>query len=192
MTNTYYREILERSRQGPLSRQEADEVASELQKRDPNIPRITLLHILSQMRDLTYLGLVEQFLYSEEDPMLTRLALKILCAEWGLTPRYVDQVLIFMRPVPWDEAGYIRQLAISIAGEYLRRHQNAPLLQELARIFADAKPGDIILEDTYFALARAVGREWSQIPSAAHPIDVATQVDPEVITMAKQRLQHGG
>ncbi len=192
MTDAYYKGLLERARQGPLSRQEADTVTSELQRRAPQISRVTLLHILSQMHDLTYLKLVEQFLQSKEDPMLTRLALKILCSEWGLTQHYVDQVLAFMRPVPWDEAGYIRQIAISIAGEHLRRHRSAPLLQELVRIFAEAEPQELILEDTYFALARAVGHEWSEIPSAARPVDIATQADPAVIAMAKQRLLHGG
>lgn len=120
--------------------------------------------------------------------MLARLALQILCGYWGKTAQYLEEVLSFMQGVAWDDEEDVRQIAILEAGEYLRSNLEGRFLQELLRIFEDEAEEQSMREGAYFALARAMGREWVELPSAARHFDLATEIDPAVIQRAKERL----
>ena len=89
----------------------------------------------------------------------------------------------------WDVDGAVRQVAISTAGEYLRSQKHASLLGQLLRIFSDERQDRVFREAAYFA--RAVGREWNELPSAARHLDLVTGIDPVVVTQAEQRLATG-
>lgn len=183
-----YEGLLDRAKWGKLSEQEIADVADELQKSNPGADRYTLLHILGRAGAVSYQNLVECFLECQEDPMLARLALQTLCRYWNETDRYIEQVLQFVRGVEWDEGEYVRQMAVSIAGDYLRSHDEPRLLNELLRIFEREDEDRIIREDAYFALARAAGRDRRELPSAARHFDLHTDIDPSVVKQAHERL----
>jgi hypothetical protein len=186
--------LLERAKwakteQDKLSEEELAMVAEELQKPTPEADRFTLLDILGHAFAVPYRELVERFLECEEDPMLARLAPQILCGYWGNTDQYREEVLRFMRGVPWDEDEDVRQIAISEAGEYLRSNAEPRFLHELISIFESEDEERSMREGAYFALARAMGRDWKDLPSAASHFDLVTQTDPAVIQEARERLR---
>jgi hypothetical protein len=189
-----YESLLERAKWGKfeqdrLSEEELAMVAEELRKPAPETDPFTLLDILGHAFAFQYRELVERFLECEDDPMLARLALQILCGYWGNTDQYLEEVLRFMRGRPWDQEEDVRQIAISEAGEYLRSNTEPRFLHELIYIFESEDEERSMREGAYFALARAVGRDWKDLPSAASHFDLVTQTDPAVIQEAKERLR---
>ena len=168
-----YERLLERAKSGEF---EQDRLSEE---------ELALGHAFA----FQYRELVERFLDCEDDPMLARLALQILCGYWGNTAQYLEEVLRFMRGVPWDQEEDVRQIAVSEAGEYLRSNTEPRFLRELISIFESEDEERSMHEGAYFALARAVGRDWKDLPSAASHFDLVTQIDPAVIQVAKERLR---
>lgn len=183
-----YDALLHRAKWEKLSQEEIDNVATELQQPEPEADRYILLFILGRAGALSYRWLVEQFLACEDDPMLSRKALEVLCDDWNDTARYLDQVLEFVLGVKWDEEEDVRPMAISIAGEYLRSHDEPRLLSELVRIFENEDEPQTMREGAYFALARAAGRDWKELPSAARHFDLSQDTDPSVLREARERL----
>jgi hypothetical protein len=183
-----YKDLLRQARSGGISEQELSMVVSQLHSTDPAVDRYTLLQILGYAGYPSWRPQVEQFLACEEDPMLARAALQILCDMWGLTGMYITEILQFLQGVPWDEGGYVRLAAISIAGEYLRNHFQSQLLSDLIGIFEDETEAAVPRQEAYFALARAIGRDWQQLPSAARFMDLGRDADPTVLNDARERL----
>lgn len=184
-----YDELLERAKQGHLSSHEVSEVAAELAGGAPATDRYTLLHILGRSGDTAYRPLVESFLICKADPMLSRLALQILCDYWGYSELYLERVREFVNGVSWDTEEDVRQIAIAIVGEYLRAHSEPALLRELLTIFENEGESQSMREAAYFALSRATGREWTQIPPASRPLDLATGTDESVLKEVNRRLE---
>jgi hypothetical protein len=108
-----YEELLDHAKWGKLSDAEIAAVADELLKTDPAADPFTLLNILGNAFAMQCQPLVQQYLGCEEDPMLARLALEILCGYWGQSDQYREEVLRFMRGVAWDLEEDVRQIAIS-------------------------------------------------------------------------------
>jgi len=183
-----YNELLQRAKWGTLSQGELAQVAAALHEPDPQVDRYTLLHILGRAGDRSYRSLVERFLHDQDDPMIARLALQILCSFWGETGRYLEEVLQFIQWVPWDDEEYIRLVAISAAGEYLRVHTEPRVLRALIRIFENEEEDHLTRQGAYRALARAVRRDWDQLPAATRLLDLTTQSDPLILQLAKERL----
>jgi len=188
MTPVDYEAILQRAKQKNLSQDEISCVLAELQDPESEVPHDTLLLILRATGDSRYAELVAQSLDKRDDPLVVRLVLELLCLDWRLTPRYLERVHQYLRWIPWDSDGYIRQTALSIAGEYLRTQKDAALLQEVLDAWEGPNTDDIIRQDAYAALARAMGEPWSAIPSAAIPMDFAKDVDPLLVHRVMQRL----
>jgi len=188
MTRVDYEAILQRAKQKNLSQDEISCVLAELQDPESEVPHDTLLLILGATGDSRYAELVAQSLDKRDDPLVVRLALELLCLDWRLTPRYLERVHQYLRWIPWDSDGYIRQTALSIAGEYLRTQKDAALLQEVLDAWEGPNTDDIIRQDAYAALARAMGEPRSAIPSAAIPMDFAKDVDPLLVHRVMQRL----
>jgi hypothetical protein len=205
-----YQDLLQRAERGEISRQEIDMAADQLTKTMSDAEKHSLLLVLGHAglvdaraghaeqlskRNLvnSYRGIVERFLTYKRDPLVARLALQVLCDYWGYHNGYLEDMLRFIRRVPWDDDGYVRDAAISIAGEYLRFHFEPRLLREVVRIVEDADEEKLTRRVAYTALARAMGRDWNQIPSAARAFDLASTMDPTVLGKAKDRLaQQGG
>lgn len=176
----------------PLSRAEIDAVAMELQELEPEAEPYVLLLTLGRAFATDHRELVESFLVSPEDPMLARAALSVLCDAWDMASEYVTVVAAFIEGVGWDEEGQVRGMALSKAGEYLRDHDDAELLGLLLSAFDDPDEDPVSKQGVYFALARAVGRDWNEIPSAADELDFESDVDPLVLDEARERLQRLG
>lgn len=188
-----YDELLQRAKWGAgLTREELNHVASQLTSQSPKANRYTLLHILGAGGDEQYRQLIESFLNYKDDTMLAKLALQILCGFWGDTDRYRDYVLKFLKGVEWDDDDDCRLIAISAAGEYLRKTADPDLLRELLRIFYDEEDWPSVREGAYSALARAVGMEWGDLPSAANKMDFYKDVDSTVLEKAAKRLSTTG
>jgi hypothetical protein len=189
MTNL--EELLEQAKAGRLEHGNLERVSAMLQEGGAGADPYTLLHIIGRSGDRSRRALVEKYLHWPQDPMLARLALQIVCGYWGDIERYLDQVLEFVKGVDWDDENDVRQVAISNAGEYLRTQSHTELLQRLLDIVRDGNESPTIRADAYFALSRAVGRDWKDLPNAAHVFDVEKEADPTILQEALRRLGPG-
>jgi hypothetical protein len=183
-----YNDLLERAKWDSLSDAEIDQVAKEIQKPMPEADTYTLLHILGKSQATRYRRLVERYLESDTDPMLAKLAMQILCSYWDEASHYLDQITRFVQGVAWDEDDDCQLAAVSIAGEYLRTKHDPVLLYLLLELFEREAEDQLIREAAYGALARAMGREYSEIPSAAKEFDLKADIDTSIIERAKSRL----
>jgi ankyrin repeat protein len=182
-------DLLHRAKTGSISDEEVDAVAREIQANPQNENGYTLLHIVGRSFATRHRDVVESFLDARWNPMLARLSLQILCNFWGETALYLDRVLSALRGLPWDPEDDVRLIAISIAGEYLRTHTNRNLLVTLFGIFNDATKESTIREAAYFALARACGRDWNELPPASRHLDLQSDIDPLVLSQVKAALE---
>jgi hypothetical protein len=183
-----YDGLLDRAKWDKLSEAEIDMVAKELQKATPEADPYTLLHILGKSGATRYRNLVEQYLENGNDPWLAKLALQILCSYWGDASDYVEQITRFVRGVSWDEDGDCQLAAVSIAGEHLRTDHDPVLLYILLELFENEAEDQLLREGAYRALARAMGREYTEIPSAAKTVSLEKDIDSSVVEQAKSRL----
>ncbi|MGH7966568.1 MAG: hypothetical protein ACRERD_32860, partial [Candidatus Binatia bacterium] len=181
--------LLDKAKAGQISKAEIARVAYVLQAGETNHDPYTLLHIIGRSGFVEYEKLVARYLQSESDPMLTRLALQILCSFWNKTPTYLDRVKEFVRGVEWDEGNDIRLMAISIAGEYLRHAEDRFVFHLLVESLTSAQEDRIVREGAYVALARAYGKEWAELPRLSRHFDVDRDVDPTVIKWAVENAR---
>jgi hypothetical protein len=170
-----------------LSDAEVDSVANELASGTAAEPYSSLL-LIGRASAIRHKGLVEEFLDRHDDPMLVRLALQILCRFWDLTSEYQDLVATLMKGADWDDDDDVRQMANSIAGEYLRGHQHQEMLSELVRTVEDGRETQELRADSYLSLARAMGKEWNELPKVSRLPPLEKLIDPEIIEHAKRRL----
>lgn len=184
-----YTGLLHRAKQGLLSEEEVAMVAGELRKPNPPADPYTLLHVLGRAGDARYRQLVEGYLGYEDDPMLARLSLQILCDFWGDTSRYLEEVQRYLKRASWDREDDVRTMAISIAGEYLRSHTNDRMLRELLAIYENEGERPGTRRAAYLALARVMGSTWEQLPPATRAFDLVSDTDARVLQQAEQRLR---
>jgi hypothetical protein len=166
--------LLEKVKDGLLPKHELDQAVAAIKDPGGNLDHYTLLHIIGRAMDVSNERLVASYLDCPADPMLSRLALQILCNYWGLTPKYVTYVRKFLSGVDWDVDGDVRQVASSIAGELLRARWDDDLFRTLLAISTneDDLPGMRLA--AIRALARAMGYGWDDMPvikSKASPDD---------------------
>lgn len=192
-TEKYVREdrslsgIVRRARAGDANEKDAS-AAAEMLAATPNAEdRYDLLFVIGESNAVEHRDLVEGFLESSDDPMLARLALQILC-DWGPVEPYRSTLLRFINGVAWDleDGGYVRLVATSAAGEYLRGHRDAEVYRVLLDLYADQQASHLARGQAYVALARALGRSWNEIPRA-HRDDWSLSVDPALLAEARQR-----
>jgi hypothetical protein len=183
-----WRELLDKAKDGQLSASELDQVVAAI--KDPKVvgDRYTLLNIIGHSADTSYEDLVASYLDCADDPMLARLALQILCSFWGKTPAYLDYVRRFMRGVNWDAEDDVRQIAISIAGEYVRKTWDEDLFQELLDIATNETNLPWIRQFAIEALARAMGDEWADIPRVSTENNPNDEWHRETLGRAFQRF----
>lgn len=182
-------EILERAKDGTISAAEIKEAAEVLRLRgssgrDP----YTLIHILGASGAVRYKELVAGYLNEKDDPMLARIALQVLCSHWNMTAQYRDEVAAFIRGVEWDIDEVVRLAAVSIAGEWLRSSRDKTLLALLFDVFATVTNSSIVRQEAYFALARAYGKNWNELPPASRAMNPEKDVDPDVLVWARNQI----
>jgi hypothetical protein len=177
-------QLLAKAKVGLISPKEIAEVARELVGNSRESDPYTLIHILGVSGATEYEPLVARFLNASFDPMLARIALQVLCSHWGMASRYRDQVEKFVRGVEWDIDADVRIVALSAAGELLRERLGKSLLRLLVEIFTSSAERHIVRQAAYFALARAHGQDWAQLPPASRQIDLERDIDPRVLEWA--------
>lgn len=171
---------LEKAKSGRLSVSEYNEVVALL--RSPNgRDKYTLLHILGRSNVVPDRELVEPYLDFALDPMVASMALKVLCDYWCLTEEYLDKLTQFVSGVGWDFDEDVRLVAISILGEFLRRKMDADYLKLLYYIYKDDNVFHVTRAAAYDAMARAMGREWSELSSVSGSIEFKKNADEGLI-----------
>jgi len=190
MTDRSYNDrlLLEKAKDGKLTSHELDQVLTRLQSQNPQGDPYTLLHIIGRAGDLRHESLISQYLDSPDDPMLARLALQILCTFWNLTERYMPQVHKFLIGVPWDRDDDVRQIAISISGEYLRTRDDPALLENLINIAENPQESSLIREDAIRALARALGNDWQDLPAATKRTSIEDKWSQNILRQAYEKF----
>jgi len=171
--------LLERAKAGKISSTEIDTVAKKLKSDEGTEDSYTLLHILGVASATKYEMEVVRYLHCSTDPMVARMALQVLSNHWDKASRYRDEIEAFVRGVAWDEEDDVRLAAISIAGE-LSRTSDKKLVSLLASIFSDMQQRQIVRQAAYFALARALGLNWDELPPASRKLDLESATDPRV------------
>jgi hypothetical protein len=179
--------LVTKASQGRLSVRELQQVAERLISGSTD-PYEALL-VIGRANAKQYLNLVEKYLQCREDPMLSRLALQILCRYWGMTAEYQETVEQFVRKVDWDEEDDVRLMAIDCAGSFLAENKSAPLLSLLLQIFRDESERQIVREAAYCSLALAAGKPPNDLPATSRHFDLERDVDRSVIEVAENALR---
>lgn len=181
-------EMLERATSGQLSAREQDRIAEALQSETPSIDRYTLLLALGRSMAKRHKAVVESFLEAESDPMLARLALQILCRFWSETEHYIPWIERALAGLEWDHDDDVRQMAVSIAGEYLREAPQPALLRRLLLLVEDSVEDESMRKDAYLSVARAMGVSWEDLPRLSRLPSMADLMDTRIMEAARNRL----
>lgn len=135
--------------------------------------------------EYSYRSVVERYLDYPQDPMVTRLAVQILCRYWGLTHEYVDRLEGFIKGVSWDDDGDIRTMAISCCDRLIAQPKYKNILKMIIDIFESSEETQVDRQAAYEALAIAFGVNINDIPSPAR-FRLDLDVNQEIISKAKQ------
>lgn len=150
--------LVGRAKEGSISKPQIDLVATSLNAGMKGSDAYKALYVLGRSDAFQYEGLVARHLYNSADPMLSRLALQILCTFWGRTAKYVEHVRRFVDGEPWDSMGDVRQVAITAAGEWLSLNVDCRMLSSLISLAQSTDElEDVERRLAVEALARAVG-----------------------------------
>ena len=180
------KDLLEKAKTRQLSSMEIASVGEELSSSVEGSDKYTLIHILGRAGALAYESEVARYLQYETDPMVARIALQVLCSHWNKARNYLDDIEKFVRGVAWDEDEDVRLAAISIAGE-LARDQECVFVPLLIQIYSDDHENQIVRQATYFALARASGLDWVELPPASRQMDLLREADQRVLDWIKKQ-----
>jgi len=177
-------DIVDRAKSGLLSKREVSKIARELAAGIAKDP-YTAIHVLGLMNSIEHEQLVARYLRSSDDPMIARIALQVLSANWGLAERYRSAIEEFARGVAWDSDADVRLAALSAAGELARASGDAPLVALLLSVLDDEGNPRLVRQAAYFALARASGKDWRELPPASRRLDLAYDLDGSVLRWAR-------
>ncbi|WP_146147471.1 hypothetical protein [Prauserella shujinwangii] len=180
-------DLVRRSKSGEVREGEIQKIATILADGSAGRDTYKLLYVLGKCESFFHEELVASFLSYENDPMVARLALQILCSYWGLVEKYKDYLAEFLSGVHWDVMGDVRAAAITIAGDYLRSHNDADLLAQLLSI---AERGTERLERRFAveAVATALGESISEVLNTKRRSDWETWAQ-HVVERGRVRLQ---
>ena len=137
-----------------LSEDELRWLLKEISQTPDSARRTRLLNILEYAgtSSLSSSRPVLESLLAGPDPLAAKQALWILCWDWGLISKYIEQLRGFIRGVPWDPYGYLRRDALHLAADYLRFHKDAVLLRDIVDLYEqvanDEGPGHSELFNT--------------------------------------------
>ncbi len=149
--------LVARAKEGRVAKAEIAEVARRLAAGAEGEDTYSLLYVVGRSFAVEHEGLVAGFLESRDEPTLARLAVQVLCTQWRLTERYVDQLQRFLDGVDWDCLDDVRPVAVTAAGEFLREHAHRGLLERLVHLCGPAGLDPLQRRIAREALARALG-----------------------------------
>ncbi len=173
-----FNDLLRKAKFGPLEDTEKQVVLNELSKSNPDADRYTLIHIIGQTRDRSLARFVEPFLDCKSDPMVARIALQTLCSFFDLTQHYLSYVHKFLDGADWDEGDYVKQIAITITGRYLKVNHDENLAKKLLKIISNNNERDVIKEDAIRAMADSL---TIKLPVTSKRIDLDSGFCKEVL-----------
>jgi len=167
-----------------------------------------LVHLVSKadLRQSAYL--IERYLESK-DPLLVSLVLETLCLEWELSAAYLERVMSFALGESWDYDEDVRQAALKILGEHLRKQLRAtesdgkkPLtwfdetpkhaLEILFSILEDSSLEALTRRAAYCALCRASGKSYDELPAEYTQIDFgeeSSDLDRDMLRRLKSEAE---
>ncbi len=178
------KDVLSRATESKQTESEMALLLTELHEANSPADKYSIIRVLGRQADRRYEDYIVPFLDSPEDPMLARIALQVLTKDWGLAGKYRSFLHRFARGVPWDGDNDVRAVALSALGEHMRANPDPEGMGVLLSIFEGEGGPQTIRESAYFALARAVGRSWDQLPSAARHFDLSS-VDEAILAEAR-------
>lgn len=146
-----------------LTGEEITAIVEELQHPTGAYKTYNLIYALGRGAWREQAPVVEPFLDAEDDPMLARIALQVLCTMWDMPERYLDRAIEFSRGVAWDARFNVQSLAVDILGRYAAaRHDPRALRALIERLdTADADGDDITRDAVISAMARPLEHPWA-------------------------------
>ena len=180
-----------------ITENELSKVAILLESVDENLEGLglsvddiySLLLVISRARAEKYRYLLERFLESK-DAFTVSMILETLCLDWGYTEEYLERILNFAIGVVWDDEDDVRLMAVKILGEFLYSelhcgHKKAnvggdsikwihPVMELLYGIFYDENAQSWVRQGAYYALCRASGKEWAELPAECAVLDLTS------------------
>lgn len=180
-------DLLKKAQWGKLEPTELEEIVRQISAGENDL--YTLLHILGRAGSPKYKSIMDQYLHYEQDPQLSALVLNALCNWWGLIEQYRGELISFLHGVEWDSEDYVKLQALSLAGEYLRKHRDREILRIVYDTFSNQQERALVRSGAYFALCRSEGLDWLKIPPASRLVDFATEVDSAVIDGVERKLR---
>ncbi|MEL6447365.1 MAG: hypothetical protein AAFQ62_05385 [Pseudomonadota bacterium] len=190
MTEASIDELLEMAQRRRLSKAQLDRAAERLTAAagSNSGDLYEILTVIGLAGDEQYERYVAPLVEYRQDPMIAALALKVLCEYWGLARKYDQELQGFIKGVPWDSDNTVRLAALSIAGEQLRAARNDGLLLLVTRAYGRIQNDPFVRAGAYFALSRAAGLAWADLPSATKPLSI----DHEPSKTVSMFLQENG
>lgn len=159
-------DIIDRAKAGLLSRQQLDEIAGRLERRELSSDLLEKLLVMMFGGDARYRRAVEPYLDFQANLQIPRFALETLCTYWYLTADYVDWLIWFGKGVEWDFKWNptVRPLALSIAGRHLAYKKSRRLLELLIAVSEDETEQRKNREEAASALLEASGVPPHKVP----------------------------
>jgi hypothetical protein len=169
MTSSKFHELVARAKQGRVTLAERDELKRALPSLSEGEEIYDALFVIGKAGGPEDAAIMEHYLDYPGDPMLTRLALQVLCNWWGLQREYRTELLRFVAGVKWDleDGGYVRLVAISATGELARESHDRPAIAALMTVYASDGEPDAFRRAAYSALLRAAGKAWAEVPGVS-------------------------
>ena len=190
--NLDFADLVAKAKDGRISAAEKEAVAQTLPSLGTGSQAYDALFVLGKAGDPRDAPLVEPYLDCPTDPMLSRLALQILCSWWGLHRAYRSDLLRFTVGVGWDieDGGYVRLVALSAGGELAHDSGDPAMTAGLMAAYADVTNPDMVRSTAYSVLLRAAGKEWKDTPGVG---STAWRDDPDLkaIETLRSRLRGG-
>jgi hypothetical protein len=203
-------DLFDEAKYGKLTKEEIFYVVEKIKTCKPgnDLHLYSLLRILGWAEARQYQLLVESFLYYPTDPMVSGMAIKVLCEYWGndASP-YLNEIKAFIQGVPWDEDNFLCLAALKCTGDFLRKTPEKELFQLLLDLYEtsnaillktsdeqtdESEMAELWLEVSFTELARAVGKGWEDL--AGKPGEPVTPLSEEfmreVVAKAKQIIKN--
>ena len=97
-------------------------------------------------------------------------------------------LIAFCRKVDWDDENDVRLIALSSAGEFLRNNWSQELAECVLNV-AETEEDVIISIAAKQAIARAVGLEYSEIPSPRRILAGTGKIGEDTLERFRKRMK---
>jgi hypothetical protein len=162
-------------------------ILDSLESPDETTDIFSCLHRLGHLGGAEYEALVARYLEFPQQPMVSRMAIEVL-TQWGVVGRHIACLKKYLDRVPWDSDDDVRQAAILAVGEFLRSAPSRELLAALIHTAGDQQERPLIRGDSVRALARALGRDWQEMPPATRREDPESPWSHEIRSLGETLL----